>query len=122
MKNREVFKNSLEEWQRKNLRKNKRCDDYYGNNQGYCEFNDKSKNLIEPGLAWRNRTENLIQGSNDGIEKFAGHPDYPHAKENIKGTEGTDFQHLIQNRRNLYDRIKLFGKTNNEVIDVGIDS
>ena len=42
--------------------------------------------------------------------------------QNIKGIKGTDFQHFIQYRCNLYYRIKLFGKTNNEVVNVGIDS
>ena len=87
LEQRKVVKNCLEKRQRKNLRKNKSSNNYNCNNQSNCKLNDKCKNLIEPGLTARNRAKNLIQRSDDGIKKFAGHPYKLHSKKNIKRTE-----------------------------------
>ena len=39
-----------------------------------------------------------------------------------QGRKRADFQHLIEYRRNLYNRIKLFCKADNKVIDVRVNA
>ena len=104
------------------LRKNKGGNNYYGNNQGDGKFNYESQNLIKPGLAFRNRAEDLVHRNDDGVEKLAGHPDNPHGKKNIKGAEGADLQQPVQHRRYFYNGIKLFCKADYKIIDVRINA
>ena len=78
--------------------------------------------MIKPRLAARNGAVYFVHCKDDGIKKFSCHPDNPYSKKNIKRTEGADFHHFVKDGRNLNYRIKLFGKADDEVVDVRINA